>query len=332
MTAPTNLQQYQAQLQANQAALGQQLLHPSQRPGQPQSSSVSIATQQQQQLMNKVMEKQQSELQLDKSRVTLLLEINAELLREVLNIQPKLKSQEEAKNDPMFRECMRRLQQNLAYLAAIADRSHKPAAHIPPCPGVLLPPPDMPALEGLYKKLQDLYPGINPANPPQHQHQQNAQLGPPRSGQNSSPKPQLPQGALHGMPPPHHGSPRDNNHLSSPPPPQMPLHQSPPPQGIQGMQLPPQHQVPLTPQQQQQQQPQHQQQPQQQQMMYPNHAHSQSPPLQDLRVQQHHQQQQHNSSSSNNNNNNSSNSNSNSSNSSSIMRNSYNNSNSNDKP
>jgi hypothetical protein len=65
---------------------------------------VSIATQQQQQLTNKVMEKQQSELQLDKSRVTLLLEINAELLREVLNVQPKLKSPEEAKNDPVFRE------------------------------------------------------------------------------------------------------------------------------------------------------------------------------------------------------------------------------------
>lgn len=54
--------------------------------------------------MNKSMEKQQSELQLDKSRVTLLLEINAELLREVLQIQPKLKTPEEAKNDPTFRE------------------------------------------------------------------------------------------------------------------------------------------------------------------------------------------------------------------------------------
>ena len=54
--------------------------------------------------MGKAMEKQQSELQLDKSRVTLLLEINAELLREVLQIQPKLKTPEEAKNDPAFRE------------------------------------------------------------------------------------------------------------------------------------------------------------------------------------------------------------------------------------
>jgi hypothetical protein len=64
---------------------------------------MSIATQQQQQLMNKAVEKH-SELELDKKRVTLLLEINAELLREVLAVQPKLKSPEEAKNDPVFRE------------------------------------------------------------------------------------------------------------------------------------------------------------------------------------------------------------------------------------
>ncbi|KAA8914524.1 hypothetical protein FN846DRAFT_564679 [Sphaerosporella brunnea] len=285
-TAPVgsaSLQQYQAQLQANQAALGQQLLLPQQRPLQQQSQlhqqslSVSIATQQQQQLMNKAMEKH-SELELDKKRVTLLLEINAELLREVLNVQPKLKSPEEAKNDPVFRECMRRLQQNLAYLAAIADRSHKPASLIPVCPGVLQPPPDMPLLEGLYKRLQELYPGINPSNPPQ-QHQQNAQLAPSRSGQNASPKSQITQGAPNSITPSNHGSPPRDNSLASPPPPQMPSHQSPPPQPVmQGMQLP-QHQHPPPP-------PTPQQQQQQQQMMYQNHMHSQSPPIQDPRMHQ----------------------------------------------
>lgn len=64
---------------------------------------MSIATQQQQQLMNKAVESP-NELALDKSRVTLLLEINAVLLREVLAVQPKLKSQDEAKMDPTFRE------------------------------------------------------------------------------------------------------------------------------------------------------------------------------------------------------------------------------------
>jgi hypothetical protein len=175
MTQPTNLQHYQAQLQAHQAALGQHMphtpqselcpeLHPARcncthwevrvsslvsggiffralrlawylgyprelaiswvamgsadnrgnrelktdvRPGVPQQpplqNPMSIATQQQQQLMNKAVESP-NELALDKSRVTLLLEINAVLLREVLAVQPKLKSQDEAKMDPIFRE------------------------------------------------------------------------------------------------------------------------------------------------------------------------------------------------------------------------------------
>ena len=52
------------------------------------------------------MEKRNSELQLDKLRVTLLLEINAELLYEVLRIQPGSEQTKEstAKNDPVFRE------------------------------------------------------------------------------------------------------------------------------------------------------------------------------------------------------------------------------------
>ena len=37
--------------------------------------------------------------------------------------------------------CMRRLQGNLAYLAAIADRSHKPSSQIPPHPAVMSAPP-----------------------------------------------------------------------------------------------------------------------------------------------------------------------------------------------
>jgi len=35
---------------------------------------------------------------------------------------------------------MRRLQSNLAYLAAIADRSHKPSSQIPPHPQIMLAP------------------------------------------------------------------------------------------------------------------------------------------------------------------------------------------------
>jgi len=94
-------------------------------------------------------------------------------------------------------ECMRRLQSNLAYLAAIADRSHKPSSQIPPHPAIMTAPsitskpalkfpfPDetetkeedsdakkkenmeeldedrVEVLKDQYKKLQDLFPGVD---------------------------------------------------------------------------------------------------------------------------------------------------------------------------
>jgi hypothetical protein len=98
--------------------------------------------------------------------------------------------------------CMRRLQSNLAYLAAIADRSHKPSSQIPPHPAIMSAPPLSPRstqtpsttsgspktdakkdepedskVEGLnddhgeslkeqYKKLQALFPGVDPKKEP----------------------------------------------------------------------------------------------------------------------------------------------------------------------
>ncbi|RPA92440.1 hypothetical protein L873DRAFT_1709977, partial [Choiromyces venosus 120613-1] len=107
----------------------------------------------------------QNQLQLDKSRVTLILQINTELLRETINLQANGKGtggEENKTPDKGYIECMRRLQCNLAYLAAIADRSHKPASQIPPSPTILLAPPGMPVLERMYKDLQGLYPGVKP--------------------------------------------------------------------------------------------------------------------------------------------------------------------------
>merc|ERR1711977_736487 len=96
---------------------------------------------------------------------TLLLEINKELLLEVMKIQAAQAAQVEAKKEesglaatspeggdkektekskPTSRdyfECMRRLQANLAYLAAIADRSHKPDSQIPRHPATMTAPP-----------------------------------------------------------------------------------------------------------------------------------------------------------------------------------------------
>src|SRR5438045_1996391 len=44
----------------------------------------------------------------------------------------------------IYHRCMRRLQANLAYLAAVADRSHKPSAQIPPHPAFISAPPLVP--------------------------------------------------------------------------------------------------------------------------------------------------------------------------------------------
>ena len=65
---------------------------------------------------------------------------------------------------------MRRLQSNLAYLASIADRSHKPPNAIPACPAIMDPPPNVPGnaiseegmggLRKMYEELKGLYGGV----------------------------------------------------------------------------------------------------------------------------------------------------------------------------
>ncbi|KAI9674185.1 MAG: hypothetical protein M1817_002003 [Caeruleum heppii] len=121
----------------------------------------------------------------EKERITLLLTINGELLQETVKLREQGKAgtpaptpgpKGDGKEDkdvadgeispvkkppqPEFIDCMRRLQANLAYLAAIADRSHKPASHIPPAPAIMSPPENRPALAELYKKLAALFPGV----------------------------------------------------------------------------------------------------------------------------------------------------------------------------
>ena len=74
--------------------------------------------------------------------------------------------------------CMRRIQANLAYLAAVSDRSNKPADKIPPHPAILdtLPPipgntiPDaqLQTLANMYKELKEMFgpvAGKGPATP-----------------------------------------------------------------------------------------------------------------------------------------------------------------------
>ena len=135
--------------------------------------------------------------------------------------------------------CMRRLQCNLAYLAAIADRSHKPSSQIPAHPAIISAPPRFQkssqhgqttpstsspptkkedpsgstsdekkpeqdkkpeemeeeralALGDLYKKLQALFPGVDPKKEPpvartqQQQQQMQAQKQNAGQGGNQS--------------------------------------------------------------------------------------------------------------------------------------------------
>ena len=118
----------------------------------------------------------------EEERVTTLLEINSHLLQEVMNLQaqgragnnntnrqsptsPNLAgdnaSFDPSKNQPASQEyadCMRRLQANLAFLAAIADASRKATAPRLLGPAIMVPPPHLTSVHALYQKLKALFP------------------------------------------------------------------------------------------------------------------------------------------------------------------------------
>ena len=54
-------------------------------------------------------------------------------------------------------EDMKRLQANLAYLAAVADRNKRP--NMPNGPALMSPPPHLKSMDELYKKLNALFSG-----------------------------------------------------------------------------------------------------------------------------------------------------------------------------
>jgi hypothetical protein len=119
----------------------------------------------------------------EKARVSALLDINSILLQEVINLQAAGKAggppnqQASQDNNPSptsdqatdgakgpsqkpsleYVECMRRLQANLAYLATIADRAKKSGGVAPTAPAIMTPPPNMPAVNELYNKLNELF-------------------------------------------------------------------------------------------------------------------------------------------------------------------------------
>ena len=141
----------------------------------------------------------------EKSRVSVLLEINSYLLQEIVSLQAQGKAggspsslpqqspiQETGAGSPAsatdpsnslnhspidptkptgakqsgldFIDCMRRLQANLAYLAAIADAKKKAAGSVPAAPAIMTPPSNLVAVRELYKQLNALFPGAAQAS------------------------------------------------------------------------------------------------------------------------------------------------------------------------
>ncbi|KAK9488812.1 hypothetical protein V1527DRAFT_3367 [Lipomyces starkeyi] len=139
-------------------------------------------------------------LELDRRRVTLVLEINAELFRESIQIQKASEGDpEKARQDVTFIHCMKRLQCNLAYLAGVADRGK--ITHAPQYPQILIPPPDVATLVEPYKKLQELFrdtvtslQSMQPVQQQQHQLQQQQQQlqNSPQVSQSHIPPQQVP--------------------------------------------------------------------------------------------------------------------------------------------
>lgn len=119
----------------------------------------------------------------EEERVTTLLEINAHLIQEVTSLQAQGKAGSAGQSSPTsptsgnnagansptdgtkrqppspeYADCMRRLQANLAYLAAIADANKKAAQSRPNAPAIIYPPQHLSSVHPLYQKLNVLFP------------------------------------------------------------------------------------------------------------------------------------------------------------------------------
>lgn len=112
------------------------------------------------------------QLNLDRDRVTVLLLINALLIKKAYSLYAGVLSNQQTfqQMPPQSRQAVleqfnnvnRRLQCNLGVLLYISDLYHNRAAAQQPnrfqFPVILSTPPEMPELRQLYKRLQDLYP------------------------------------------------------------------------------------------------------------------------------------------------------------------------------
>lgn len=147
----------------------------------------------------------------EEERVSTLLEINSHLIREVTNLQAQGKAGSQptpaspaadgtniVSNSPIdaakkgvasqeYADCMRRLQANLAYLAAIADASKK-AGQRPVGPAIMIPPTHLVSVHPLYQKLKGLFPEASQSTLNKAMAVANAQAARAASGQQSQPQ------------------------------------------------------------------------------------------------------------------------------------------------
>lgn len=113
-----------------------------------------------------------SPLELDRERVSCLLLINTQLIKKAYGIYvniigdpqqlQQLPPQTKQSVLEQYQNLSRRVQCNISVLSYISEKYHNKGA--PPTqnriqfPVILSPPPEMPELNNLYRKLQDLYP------------------------------------------------------------------------------------------------------------------------------------------------------------------------------
>ncbi|KAL1595167.1 hypothetical protein SLS60_009855 [Paraconiothyrium brasiliense] len=108
----------------------------------------------------------------EKQRIDTLLEINQVLIQQVMELyeqgkaghigpapDAKQEGEKPQQPSPEYRDYMRRLQANLAFLAQNAEKHTKPNQNIMPGPAIMVAPSSPDELVKLYSRLQSLFPG-----------------------------------------------------------------------------------------------------------------------------------------------------------------------------
>ncbi|CUM63973.1 uncharacterized protein PRCAT00001561001 [Priceomyces carsonii] len=115
-----------------------------------------------------------SPLELDRERVTCLLLINTQLMKKTINIYHNVLSNQHSLQQlpqqarktiiDLYQNCTRRIHCNLTVLSYLHEKYHgaqgqqQTSQNRPTFPVLNTAPPDMPELNQLYNKLQELYP------------------------------------------------------------------------------------------------------------------------------------------------------------------------------